>query len=414
MKPLAHIIITGNEVLVGDTTDTNGPFLARELEDRGFLIDGITMLGDDRPRIVEALRRMAARVQVVVMTGGLGPTEDDHTRDAFAEAFNRPLFEDAPTLAWIAKRLTARGMDVGINARQALFPAGSEILRNPLGSAPGFTLTEGGTAFFTAPGVPRELEALWESAIAPRIGGLCASAAPHRAAYWTFGLRESELVELLDPFRKRHPELELGYRASLKGVQAKIRPYPEVELTPEQFAAIREEFRQALGSLVIGEGDTSLEKEINSMLRRHGLTLAVAESFTGGLVTHTLTNIPGASEFLVGSIVAYTADMKEKMLGVSRAVIEQYTVYSEECAREMARGVRGRTGADLGLATTGVAGPEAAAQDRPAGWMAFATAFPDGTVRSTTLWIPGPREFVKRLGANLALYQVFQYAKTLG
>jgi nicotinamide-nucleotide amidase len=412
MAPTAHLLITGDEILLGDSPDTNGPHLARELETLGFAIEAITIVGDDRPLLVRLLRELSGRVELVLMTGGLGPTEDDHTREAFAEAFDRPLEEDPGVLEVLLRHLARRNIPLRPgHRRQARFPRGSLRLLNSLGTAPGFALEERGTWFYTMPGVPRELEVLWTEQIRPHVAARHRLPPPLRCAFWTFGQPESVMAAQLEGFKEAYPELDIGYRATLKGLQVKAKPHAGVEVTPERFATAKADLQQVLGSILLAEGVTSLEQEVAVLLRARGQTLAVAESFTGGLVAHQLTDVPGSSTYFRLGLVAYTEELKVDLLGVPAELIAEKTVYSEEVAAEMAQRVRTLAGTDLGLGTTGVAGPDGGTAERPVGWVALGLALPDGSTRTRQAVLPGPRDYIKALGANGALYLLYRYLK---
>jgi nicotinamide-nucleotide amidase len=378
----AEILTIGDELLRGEIIDSNKAFLS----DRLLALDVETRfhssVRDDPPDMIDAFHRAASRVDVVLVSGGLGPTRDDLTSETLARAFGRELRLDEASLAAIRAFFARVGREMTENnARQARFPAGAEVLPNPIGTAPGFMLEAEGALFFCMPGVPREMERMMDEQVMPRIaaraggGGGVVRAALLR----TFGMGESALdAELADVARAG--DVSLGFRTSFPDNY--LRPLARAATAGEaeaRLAKVCDVIRQRLGPLVYAEGDETLEAVVGRLLRAKGATIAVAESCTGGLIGHKLTAVPGSSAYFLGGVVAYANRAKRDLLGVPASVLKEHGAVSEPCARAMAEGVRARFGADIAIATTGISGPDGGTPERPVGLVHLALARAEGT-----------------------------------
>jgi len=373
----AEVLTIGDELLRGEIVDSNKSFLSERLLSLDIETRFHGSVRDDPPDMIEAFQRAATRSDVVLVSGGLGPTRDDLTAEVLAKAFGRKLVLDEQALAGIRAFFASVGREMTENnASQACFPEGAEVLPNPIGTAPGFLLEESGALFFCMPGVPRELMRMMDEQVLPRIASRAGSdAGVVRATLLrTFGMGESSLdAELADIAREG--DVSLGFRTSFPDNY--LRPLARgrtAEEAESRLAEVCHEIRERLGALVYGEGDATLESVAGALLRERGRTLAVAESCTGGLVAEKLTDVPGASRYFLGGVVAYSNAAKCSLLGVPEELIATQGAVSEPVARAMAEGVRARFGADLGLSTTGISGPEGGSDAKPVGLVHLALA----------------------------------------
>lgn len=403
----AVILSTGDELTTGRTVDTNSNFIADKLCGIGIDVAAVITVGDYPERITWAWREGMRLGELILSTGGLGPTADDLTTETIAALTGRELILDEGVAERIRQMFAAMNRVMPENnLRQARFPAGAVVIPNPLGTAPGFRLsldTElGPRHLIVMPGVPREMKPMMEEQVLPWIQQARGKQEIFLSqTFQTFGVSESALDEIVAgavpesegrvAFRAAFPQVSV--RLTVEGLPAEAR-----ERLPRLAAVMRER----IGEYVYGEGDTNMETVVGELLRRRGLTLGIAESCTGGLIGHRITAVPGSSAYLVGDLVVYSNAMKENLLGVSSTTLAQHGAVSEETAREMAAGARRVTGADLGLATTGIAGPDGGTPDKPVGTVCIALATPSQVFsRRYQLW--GNREWVKLLTSQVAL-----------
>jgi nicotinamide-nucleotide amidase len=375
----AWVVTIGDELLRGEIVDSNKSFLSERLLQLELETARHVSVPDDAAAIEEVLRDAARRARVVLVSGGLGPTRDDITTEVAAKTFGRSLVRDAVALAEIAAFFASVGREMAPNnAKQADFPEGADVLHNPLGTAPGFMLEAEGALLFFMPGVPRELYRMVDEQVLPRIQARLGNGGVVRAALLrTFGMGESNLDHLLADLVRGDPDAQLGFRTQFPDnlVRVVVRG-PDAAAAERKLAALVREVRERIGDLVIGEGEEGLEQVVGRLLAERGRTLAVAESCSGGLIANRLTDVPGSSRYLLAGLVTYSNASKVRELGVPAELIERHGAVSEPVARAMAEGVRRATGADLGLATTGVAGPDGGSTDKPVGtlWLALADA----------------------------------------
>lgn len=397
------ILTIGTELTRGELVNTNAAWLSERLTALGFEVHEHLVVPDDRARVVGALRRMAAAFELVLVTGGLGPTTDDLTTECVATALGVALVRDQASLAHLHARFTRLGRTMSqTNEKQVDFPAGAEVLPNPVGTAPGFGVRLGECPFFFMPGVPHEMKRMFEAEVMPRIRGL-AAADTHQVSLRTFGLPESVIGERLAGIEASHPGVTLGYRAHFPEVEVKVHAQAkgegEAQARADVAAAV---VRERLGDALWGEGrETFAEVVARAFVDRH-LTMALAESCTGGLVAHLLTRPAGASAFFLVSAVTYANSAKTAFAGVSPETLAEHGAVSPEVAREMAEGVRVRAGADVGLAITGVAGPGGGSVEKPVGTVYLAVA----TARETRVvhqFFAHDREHVQAYAAHCAL-----------
>ncbi len=382
----AWVVTIGNELLRGEIVDSNKSFLSERMLQLELESTRHVTVSDDEEPIIEVLREAAARARVVLVSGGLGPTSDDITTETAARAFGRKLVRDPQALERIRSYFTASGREMSENnAKQADFPEAAEILQNPIGTAPGFMLEVDGCLLFFMPGVPRELYRMTDEQVMPRLRARLDRAGVVRAALLrTFGIGESNLDRLLDDLVHDDPGAQLGYRTQFPDnlVRVVVRG-AHADEAESRLRALVTRVRERLDDAVLGEGERRLEEILGELLRERGLTIAVAESCTGGLVANRLTDVPGSSEYLLEAVIAES-------------------VVSDPVARGMAERVRRRSGADIGLATTGVVGPEGATDATPVGTIYVALADAEGTI-SRRYQLTRERGRNKQLGAQVAL-----------
>lgn len=400
----AEIITIGDELLNGDLADTNTARLGGLLRARGLGFGSGQTVRDEVAEIAAAFELAMSRANLVLVTGGLGPTEDDVTMEAAASFAGVGLREDAPTLNRIARRFAERGYPMTPNnRRQALVPEGADALHNRAGTAPGVRFLVGGTTFFFFPGVPREVDALAEDHLVPWLTERVPAGPRQSHTFKTFGKTESQVATLLDPL-PRGPGLRVAFRAHFPTIQVTL--HVEDTDAPARAArlqALASTARSLLGPIVFSEAaDGTLAEAVVAQLARHETTLALAESCTGGLATAMLTEVAGVSQVLIEAAVTYSNDAKMRRLGVSAALLAEHGAVSEACARAMAEGIRQTAGSDVGVAITGVAGPGGGTADKPVGTVHVALAVASGTTHRL-LNLAFERERNRQISAFAAL-----------
>jgi nicotinamide-nucleotide amidase len=406
----AAILSTGDELTTGRIVDTNSSWIADKLFEIGIDLVGVLTVGDHRDRLVWAWRRGLELADVVISTGGIGPTADDLTSEVVAEVLGVPLVEDADSAARIRKMFEALGREMPLNnLKQALMPRGATIIPNAFGTAPGYRVARGEKHLVVLPGVPREMKPMMEETILPWLTGLRGGDEVYVArTFQTFGLTESGLDEMVagavDPAEGR-----VSFRASFPEVSVRVVVHGKPAETEARLATLAARLRERIGPFVYGEGKTTMEEVVGGLLRERGLSIALAESCTGGLVTHRLTNVPGSSAYVLGAGVTYADTAKRALLGVRAETLQAHGAVSEETAAEMAEGARRSFGANLGLAVTGIAGPDGGTPDKPVGTVCFGLASGSGVVtRRYQLW--GTRDWVKLLASQVALDWIRRHA----
>lgn len=399
----AAVLTIGTEITRGEIVDTNAAWIASRLTAMGFQVVEKDTVDDDRARIVEALTRLARRAPVVIVTGGLGPTTDDLTAQAAAQAAGVDLVTDEGALEALRRRLAVMGRAVSpANARQADVPRGAEVLINPVGTAPAFRVTIGEAQCFFMPGVPTEVEHIFDELITPRIGPL-ASSNSYQIRLRTYGLPESLVGEKLEGLEAQNPGLTIGYRASFPEVEVKVLVRAEDGARAREAAErIAGEVRARLGGYHYGDEDDTFAAAVGRALRSRGYTVAVAESCTGGLVGTLLTAVAGSSDYLLLDAVTYSNAAKERVIGVPSEVLMAHGAVSPECAAAMAEGVRRVGGADLAVSITGIAGPGGGSSEKPVGLVYFGLATPAGTTTVEKRFL-GDRTRIQRAAAFFAL-----------
>jgi nicotinamide-nucleotide amidase len=377
------ILAIGDELTSGMTQDTNSSFMARELSAEGWQISGIVIAGDDGGLIERGLTHLMGISDAVIVTGGLGPTSDDRTTESIAEAFGLPLFTDETILNRMKEGFRAFGLPwADTNAKQARFPEGAEIIDNPVGTACGFSLEREGVVITVIPGVPREVHRMLPGGVVPlfRKKFNTPGEKRKRRTIKSFGLTEAEVA-------KRLSDLDIGPgdvigfypRFPENHIVITVRGGDDDEID-ERLAEIERNIIERLGKYVFGYDGDTLEGIVASILTEQKMTLAVAESCTGGLITDRITNVPGSSAFFERGVVVYSNRAKTDLLGVPPEVIETEGAVSEKTALLMAKGVRDLAKTDVGLSVTGIAGPTGGTEEKPVGTVFISLANDKGSL----------------------------------
>ena len=381
--PDVEIMTMGDELLYGQVIDTNSAFMGQELARLGLRVRQISSVSDRAEEIVEALDQARRRAEVVLITGGLGPTKDDLTKHVLARYFGAELVEHAPTLLHVEdifRRFNRPMLDV--NRQQALVPANCQVLPNTVGTAPGMWFEDQGTVFVSMPGVPFEMKKLMTDEVLPRLQQRFQLPPIEHLVVMTSGMGESFLAEKIADWESAlPPNFKLAYLPSLGSVR--LRLTAAADGLPDlrgRMEALLPALRERIGEHIFAESEVKLEAALGALLRERGLTLGTAESCTGGYLAHKLTSVAGSSAYFLGSIIAYHNDVKISQLGVRPDTLAQHGAVSEATVREMAEGARQRLGVDVALATSGIAGPGGGSDEKPVGTMCIAVADAQGTV----------------------------------
>lgn len=416
LPPGVAVIAVGSELLALGRADTNSPQIAAAMQRHGLAVRFTTVVGDDLDDLTDAVRHALARAELVVCTGGLGPTDDDRTRDVAAAVLGVPMHEEAEVLAGIRERFGRRGLTMPeINRRQAMVPSGATIVPNERGTAPGLWIPAGDRAMLLLPGPPREMVPMLEHAlsmhVAPRWGG----GRIRQRALVVAGRSESWVDEraqpVYGPWRDEPLPIATTILASLGTVELHLSCHgaDDAALTRRLDAAVAA-LDAVLGDDVVNLDGRSLERTVGELLAARGWRVALAESCTGGLVTTRLTDVAGSSAWVDRAVVSYSNAAKVEALGVPEALLATHGAVSEPVAAAMAEGVRARAGVDVAVAITGIAGPGGGTAEKPVGLVCFAITGARGTeVRTSRL--AGDRAVVRSLAATTALDLLRRYLR---
>lgn len=405
------IVTTGDELLRGELVDTNTAWLSTQLFAVGLQPTTHLTVGDDPERLLDAVKAACLEHDVAIFTGGLGPTQDDHTVNAVAAALNAEVTIHQESLERIMALFATREVPFSENNRaQAAVPAGAQAFVNPAGLAPAFQFELHGCRAYCLPGVPTEMKALWQTAVWPDLVKYLPPSPP--MAYEVlklFGVPESHLARDVAGLIGNNPDVAFGFRAHYPEVWLKfLVPGQNHEEASRRAESIAEVVTSTFGHRVFARGEETMEAVVGKLLLRHHLTLSTAESCTGGMVGMRLTDVDGSSAYYLGGGITYANELKQGMLGIADEVLLRYGAVSEECARAMAEGARRRFGSDLTLAVTGIAGPTGGAPERPVGTVHFALATPDGTFHRRRTFRPD-RQAVRLAASTTALNLVRRY-----
>jgi nicotinamide-nucleotide amidase len=404
----AEIISIGTELTTGQNLDTNSQWLSRRLAEIGIAVGWHTTLADDLEDIVAALRNAVERTPLILVTGGLGPTQDDLTRDALAQLAGVDLVLDEPSWIRIHDMFARRGRAVPERNRvQALFPAGAEPIPNDHGTAPGICQRTVRTLIAAMPGVPSEMFAMFENYVKPRLleMGLGGGVLIQRKIN-CFGAGESALEEKLFDLTRRGHVPEVGITASDATISLRILAQAATMAEAQaQVAPIEKTIRERLGSVVFGEEDEQLQDVVVGLLSKKRQTLATAEGVTAGLTAHRLARVPNASAWFRGGLVAYDNRLKVEMLAVPQALLDEHGAVSGPVAEAMARGCRTRFRTDMAVSTVGIAGPGGATAEKPVGMVYVGFAWEGGVSSHSFTWV-GTRREVQSRTTKMALNRV--------
>ena len=393
----AEIITIGDEILIGQIIDTNSAWIAEQFNQNGIEIYQITSVHDNHDHILEAIKNAEERVDLVVMTGGLGPTKDDITKTALCEYFGTRLVVHEPTFKHISDRFTKLKIDMNkLNRDQALVPESCTVLPNKAGTAPGLWFEKNNTYFVAMPGVPFEMKYLVEHEVLPKLRASGKTKAIFHKTVLTQGLPESMLALKIEQWEDALPaNVKLAYLPSPMAVRLRLSAMGKDEnLLKQQVEAEIKKLKEIIPEHIYGYNDESMSEVIGRMLAEKAKTLAVAESCTGGYISHLITSVPGSSKYYKGSVTAYSNEVKQNLLGVKAESLEAFGAVSEEVAKEMALGARNTLNTDFAVATTGIAGPDGGTDEKPVGtvWIAvagekkvFATKFVFGDNRERNI-----------------------------
>ncbi len=397
---IAEILATGDEIRSGALVDSNSAYISQKIEEVGVEVSRHISVGDDLDILASTFKEISNRAQIAVVTGGLGPTSDDLSAQAAASAMGVELVLDEEALKSMEAFFIKRNLPMGVsNKKQAFLPVGSRIIHNPLGTAPGFYIKINKCSFFFLPGVPFEMKTMLKNTVLLKINELLGDNRQTCIVKTisTFGITESAAGERLAGLTDLFPDIKLGFRSKFPVIQIKLYLYgKDEEKLNTKMKAVEPYVLEKFGKKVFSVNDTSLEAVVGELLRSKGLTLAIAESCTGGLVSHLITNQPGSSDYFLFSGVTYSNKSKINLLGVSEKTLEKYGAVHEETAKEMAQGARRIAGASHGIATTGIAGPGGGTEDKPVGTICIGMATPDG-VKGYTYNFPFPKRSMNKI-----------------
>ena len=408
----AEILAVGTELLTPYRSDSNSLFITARLNELGVEVRAKAIVGDDPADLRAMLERARARADLVVLTGGLGPTEDDVTRTVVAAALGLPLREDPAIVEWLERRFASRGYPMpAINRRQAQVPVGATTLENRRGTAPGLWIDQGERGVLLLPGPPREMQPMLEAFICDVLASRTCGRRLHRRVLKIAGWGESSVDETVQPIYAGWATLDPPILTTILAAPGQV----ELHLTTpdEDAASAAARLDRAVAMLtpalrhgVFSTDGRSLEEVVGDLLRERGLTIALGESCTGGLITSRLTDVAGSSAYVLASVVAYGNRAKTELLGVSEETIAAEGAVSERVALAMAEGARARAGADIGVGVTGIAGPGGATPGKPVGTVCIGVAAPGGGRLVATRQFAGERAAVKQQASQAALDMV--------
>ncbi|MBO6235198.1 MAG: competence/damage-inducible protein A [Schwartzia sp.] len=410
---IAELVTTGSELLLGQIVNTNAAYMAQELNRMGVDVCFQTTVGDNRVRMKEVLTHALSRADLVITSGGLGPTRGDITKEVSAEVMGRTMARNEECVARLKAHFARLGREMTENnLRQAMIPEGAHIFVNQAGTAPGVALEKDGKLLVNLPGPPSEMKDMFQRSLAPYlVEKYGISSIIYSRVLHTYGIGESMLETKIDDLilAQKNPTLALLVRPT--GVIIRITAKAENEAAAEALIApVEKEIRERLGSLVYGADEEKMEEIVGKELLENKLTVAAAESCTGGLVASRLTDVAGSSGYVKGGIVSYTDEVKANTLGVPREILAEYGAVSEPTARAMAEGARKVLGADVAISTTGLAGPGGGTEKTPVGTVFIAASGVSGTVAEKHSFT-GTRGQVKFRASQAALALLRKYIK---
>lgn len=372
----AELLTIGDEILYGQIVDTNAQWMSVELSNIGIKVIRKTTVGDIESEILNAFAEAEKRADIILITGGLGPTSDDLTKPCLAKYFNCELKMHEEALAEVTEFFKSRGRELTeVNRQQAALPTCCEKVTNQMGTAPGMWFHQRGKVFVSMPGVPHEMKRMMSDIVLPKLTATFKTPTIYHKVIRTIGLGESFLAEKIADWEKAlPPHVKLAYLPSLGEVKLRLTCFGDtLEPLKAEADQLTEKLKERIGQFIFGYGDDPLEVVIGHTLREKKLTLSVAESCTGGYLSHLITSVPGSSDYFLGSMIPYAYEIKMRQLGVKPETLEKYGAVSEPTISEMANVVRARFNTDIGVATSGIAGPGGATPEKPVGlvWIAY-------------------------------------------
>jgi nicotinamide-nucleotide amidase len=399
----AEILAVGSELLTPDSIDTNSLYLTQQLNEAGIEVHLKTIVGDNLTDLMQVLNDALKRSNIIVLSGGLGPTEDDLTRSAVAGALGRSISTDPDILDTLRRRFASRGQHMAkINDRQAEAIEGAEVLPNPLGTAPGMWLKEDSVNIILLPGPPRELKQMFETSVLPRLREFGQGRKLVRKCLNVSGMTESEVDSRVSPIYKSYPGIQTTILATTGHISLRFYQWMAAGENSRELDELASRIEIELGDAIFSSSGESLEEAIGHQLRRSRLTLSVAESCTAGILGMCITRVPGSSDYFVGGVLCYSNDVKTSLCGVPDELIGQHGAVSAETAAAMAQGVRLVLHSDIGLSITGIAGPSGGSPGKPVGLVYVGVS--DGNVTQTQHRVlPGDRHMIRERAANFAL-----------
>ena len=404
-----EIITIGDELTSGRTLNLNARYAAGRLTAAGLRVNRITSVGDNYPMVAEALKRAIKNSRFVIVTGGLGSTEDDRTSEIVAKALNRPLRLNGKMFRLIEKHVEEMGaMLTPSLEKMAWMPQGSRLL-SPEGRACGFCLVEKGVRLYFLPGVPEQMRYLLDKVVIPELLSFWQIEAVRSRILKVYGLSEPDLAEMFKNIEERTGEVVLGFYPHFPEIHItlSLRGGDEVSVSNE-LDRVEAEIFDLIGSYIFAKDDETLEEVVGGLLRANGLTISVAESCTGGLVGHRITNVSGSSDYFQGGIICYSNSAKVNLLGVSEQILKEHGAVSSPIAKQMAEGVRKALGSDLGVSITGIAGPTGGSESKPVGTVFIGLCRGEEVIaRRYRFW--GRREQIKLQSATMALDWIRRY-----
>lgn len=406
-----EIIAVGTEVLMGDIVNTNAQYIARMLSMLGLGTYYHSAVGDNAERLKEMLRIGFQRADIIITTGGLGPTKDDLTKEVAAEFFNKEMILDCQTLEGIELFFKKLGRPLtDNNKKQAYFPKGSEIIPNPNGTAPGCLIEEDGKVLIMLPGPPREMKPMFQNSITPYLSKYAAGILVSTIIRM-FGIGESSMEQLIEDIIQNQSNPTLAPYAKEGELILRLTAWGQSEEDAiTAMEPIKKELYKRLGNYIYGEGEKGLDTLVCEGLVEHDLSISVAESCTGGMISDTLISFPGISQVFKEGLITYSNEAKMKYLNVKQETLETYGAVSPQTAKEMAIGVRKAAGSDVGVATTGIAGPGGGSEDKPVGLVYIGLSIGKET-HTYKLNITGDRHKVRHMTTMWALYYILQQLK---
>ncbi len=413
----AEIITIGDELLYGHTIDTNAAYISEKITEAGARVIWRTTVGDDLETMTEAIARAMQRADIVIASGGLGPTHDDITKKGICRYFKRPLILYDSVLKKLEERFEKRGIRMpAVNQNQALLPQGAEFIENQLGSALGIAIEDDGRLFIAVPGVPSEMRGMVDGWITETIRKRAGSNITIHRKLRTVGIIESALyekiAELIDPKAlPRESKITVAFLPSWKGVDIRLTAITDDEEHGRRnIGELESKITERIGKYIFGYDRDDMAGTIGDILKERHLTLAAAESCTGGLVSKMITDIPGSSSYFLGGVIAYSNDLKMNLLSVPQIILEKYGAVSAECVSYMAEGAAQKLGANIGLAITGIAGPSGGTEEKPVGTVFIGLAIP-GKTETKEYHFGGDRESNRERAATAAMDMLRRYLK---